>query len=239
MLKDVLDRSAQLSVKTHYRDLYDYETGKGFNGWYNLALKWNKRMEPALIEVFRRLHKWRDELARKEDESVHLVLSNHQLYDLALKQPTTPQKVSDIFQKKIPHYVRSQMREVCHVINSAIEFAKTHSDKLHEMIIPKPMQKPNNVHLPFKTGLDYDLWNINQSQPISSNTLSDVTRNKLFGQDNSKQAPQASTSKLFSGATDAVNTKKSKAVEKITSSFDLVSLIPHVSLLYEMSKFQS
>ncbi|TIB66956.1 hypothetical protein E3P77_01885 [Wallemia ichthyophaga] len=229
MLKDVLDRSAQLSAKTHYRDLYDYETGKGFNGWYNLALKWNKRMEPALIEVFRRLHQWRDELARKEDESVHLVLSNHQLYDLALKQPTTPQKVSDIFQKKIPHYVRSQMREVCHVINSAIEFANTHSDKLHEMIIPKPMQKPNNVHLPFKTGLDYDLWNINQSQPISSNTLSDVTRNKLFGQDNSKQAPQASTSKLFSGATDAVNTKKSKAVEKITSSFDLVSLIPHAT----------
>lgn len=230
MLNDVLHRSAQVAVKTHHRDLYDYHTGKGFNGWYNVAVKWNKRMEPALIEVFRRLHQWRDQIARNEDESVHLILSNHQLYDLALKQPTTPQKIIDIFQKKPPHYVRTQLREICHAINSAIEFANTHSDQLHEAIIPRSLQKPSNVHLPVKTGLDYDLWNINQSQPTTStNTLSNATRSKLFGQDNSKQAPQASTSKLFNGAPNNAYPKKNKAVENITSSFDLVSLIPRVS----------
>ncbi|TIA88824.1 hypothetical protein E3P99_02384 [Wallemia hederae] len=236
MLKDVLDRSAQVALKVHHRDLYDYDTGKGFNGWYNVALKWNKRMDPALIEVFRRLHQWRDELARKEDESVHLILSNHQLFDVAIKQPTTPQKVFDLFQKKPPHYVRVQVKSICQAINSALQFADKHADKLHEAIVPRSMNKPTNVHLPVKTGLDHELWNIPQSQPTTtSNTLSSATRSKLFGQDSSKQAPQASTSKLFSGAAESTARKNTKAVDKITSSFDLVSLIPHASTSQDYS----
>ncbi|TIB91734.1 hypothetical protein E3Q19_02292 [Wallemia mellicola] len=230
MLKDVLQRSEQVSLKTHHRDPYDYDTGKGFGGWYNLATKWNKVVEPPLLEVFRRLHQWRDQIARKEDESVHVIFSNHQLYDLALKQPKTPQEITNVFQKKVPQFVRIHLKDVAQCINSGVEFAKNNSDKLPARVVPKSLLQPNNVHLPFKTGLDFDLWNINQSNSANSasqTSLSTSTRSKLFGEDSTKQAPQASTSKLFGDVTTTVLPKKSKTMDSISSSFKLISLIPH------------
>jgi len=58
---------------------YDFEEGGGAGGWDTLAKKWNKGLLTATGPstgigamqrgVFRSVHKWREDLAREEDES--------------------------------------------------------------------------------------------------------------------------------------------------------------------------
>lgn len=72
-IRQVLDLSAETALKLHARDGYDAEKGYGPNGWANLAKKLvgtkTDMMKQPLGFVFKRLHRWRDTLARDLDES--------------------------------------------------------------------------------------------------------------------------------------------------------------------------
>ena len=65
----VLNLSAQTSLRTYIKDIYDFEYGLGPGGWNTLATKWNKIFSDTQMSVFRAIHAWRDRLARQEDES--------------------------------------------------------------------------------------------------------------------------------------------------------------------------
>ena len=70
-MRVVLERSANTALKLYQPDFYDMDSGRGTGGWASSVKKWLPR-EPAdsiAVFVFKRLHAWRDALARKEDES--------------------------------------------------------------------------------------------------------------------------------------------------------------------------
>lgn len=72
-VREVLSRSERTALRVCQHESYDAE-GMGPGGWDSLARKWNKG---ALIasesnahgRIYRRLHAWRDHIAREEDES--------------------------------------------------------------------------------------------------------------------------------------------------------------------------
>lgn len=70
-MREVLERSAETALKLYERKIYR-EDGRGSEGWKGHQ----QRFLPAYLHwaesghVFRKLHKWRDECARAEDESV-------------------------------------------------------------------------------------------------------------------------------------------------------------------------
>ena len=70
-MREVLALSAETALKMYEREGYDEASGRGRMGWYAPSRKWvptgSKEMKPGL--VFRRLHAWRDQIARDEDES--------------------------------------------------------------------------------------------------------------------------------------------------------------------------
>jgi exosome complex exonuclease RRP6 len=83
LVKQALARSQETSLKTYEKEMYDVAGGTGSNGWDTLARKWNKG---ALLaggpgvgvgamqrSVYRAVHKWREEVAREEDESTRYV----------------------------------------------------------------------------------------------------------------------------------------------------------------------
>ena len=76
-MREVLDLSEETALKVYERDGYDEITGKGRMGWGAPAKRWLPKglgeMEPML--VFRRLHAWRDRVAREEDEAPVYVVS--------------------------------------------------------------------------------------------------------------------------------------------------------------------
>lgn len=85
-IKHVLARSEETSLKTYEKEVYDGKDGTGSNGWDTLARKWNKgallaggpgvgvgALQRAVYQV---VHRWRDTVAREEDESIRCGLHN-------------------------------------------------------------------------------------------------------------------------------------------------------------------
>lgn len=70
-IRQVLDLSAETALRLYSREAYDVEKGQGPMGWSNLARKIGKAdvMKQPVGYVFKRLHHWRDTLARDLDES--------------------------------------------------------------------------------------------------------------------------------------------------------------------------
>jgi len=80
LIKQVLARSEETSLKTYDKEVYDGQGGTGSNGWYTLARKWNKGallaggpsvgVDALQRAVYQVVHRWRDTVAREEDESI-------------------------------------------------------------------------------------------------------------------------------------------------------------------------
>lgn len=79
LIKQVLARSEETALRTYEKEIYDVSGGSGGNGWDTLARKWNKG---ALLAggpgvgvgalhraVYIGIHRWRDIVAREDDES--------------------------------------------------------------------------------------------------------------------------------------------------------------------------
>lgn len=79
LIKQVLTKSEETSLRTFEKEVYDTQGGSGSNGWDTMARKWNKG---ALLAggpgagigalqraVYQAVHLWRDTVAREEDES--------------------------------------------------------------------------------------------------------------------------------------------------------------------------
>jgi exosome complex exonuclease RRP6 len=68
-MREVLDRSAETALKLYEREVYD-PLGSGNTGWKALAKKWLPKgaVEEMPGTILRRLHAWRDKVAREEDE---------------------------------------------------------------------------------------------------------------------------------------------------------------------------
>lgn len=78
LVRTVLNLSAQTSLRSYEKEVYDAENGSGSSGWNNLATKWNKTFTAFQMSVFRAVHAWRDEIARREDESTGYIIICYQ-----------------------------------------------------------------------------------------------------------------------------------------------------------------
>jgi exosome complex exonuclease RRP6 len=74
-LLSVLSASAQTALRLYDPPVYDYENGKGPEGWDTLMRKYGKAPTGPARAVFIAIHRWRDRLAREMDESVKQVSS--------------------------------------------------------------------------------------------------------------------------------------------------------------------
>jgi exosome complex exonuclease RRP6 len=74
LVYEVLSQSEETALHVYEKEVYDPEGG-GTGGWDNMAKKWNKGMltsgalDSLERETYKRLHAWRDRVAREEDES--------------------------------------------------------------------------------------------------------------------------------------------------------------------------
>ena len=83
LLKQVLERSMETSLRVYAKEPYDAVEGSGSSGWDTLAKRWNKGALMAggpgvgigamQREVYKSVHWWRERLAREEDESTRWV----------------------------------------------------------------------------------------------------------------------------------------------------------------------
>ncbi|KAG1869015.1 ribonuclease H-like domain-containing protein [Suillus subalutaceus] len=134
LLNDVLARSARTALRLYDRETYDTEFGVGTGGWDTLARKWNKSalansasetngvQGGVTGEVYRAVHRWREDIAKEEDESTRYVLPNHQLFIVAERSPSTAAQLLGLFSHaSVPPVLRRRAGELAEVIKSTVE----------------------------------------------------------------------------------------------------------------------
>lgn len=87
-LRDVLQKSSETALQRYEHPVYDAELGQGAFGWYKMLSRTPALFSKEQFAVFRAVHKWRDGVAREQDDSVHYVMPNHQIFSIAREMPT-------------------------------------------------------------------------------------------------------------------------------------------------------
>ncbi|KAN0064991.1 exosome nuclease subunit [Thecaphora frezii] len=130
-VREVFELSKNVATAVYAKEEWD-EEGEGRDGWRALWRKWGreaaegseKRRKPEEMKkeerLVRRLHQWRDMVAREEDESPNYVLRAATLMMLASRAPTTVAAVVASFSPAVPA-LRKRAPELASVIQQEVE----------------------------------------------------------------------------------------------------------------------
>lgn len=140
---DVLTRSSETALQQYEHPVYDTELGQGSMGWYKLLARTPAMLTKEQLSVFRAVHKWRDDVAREQDDSVHYFMPNHQILTIAKAVPTTRAMLLGIAQPT-SQTLRLRADELVSVIVKANEAGKDGPDMVELMskIEPQFPRKP-------------------------------------------------------------------------------------------------
>ena len=87
LIEILMNRSKEETLQRYERPFYDIQRGSGPMGWYNMLYRTPALFNREQFAVLRAVHQWRDHVAREEDESVHVIMPKHVLYNLAREMP--------------------------------------------------------------------------------------------------------------------------------------------------------
>jgi len=161
LIRGVLTRSVRTALRLYETEVYDAESGTGSSGWDTLARKWNKvglvaspaqergtEVQGLQATVYKVVHRWREDVAREEDESIRFVfpdssspllltegsfryvLPTHYLFLLAERVPTTVPDLLSLFggprgvNGSVPPVLKRRTGELVGVIKGAVEGTK-------------------------------------------------------------------------------------------------------------------
>ena len=124
LVLSVLKKGEKYCLKMYQKDIYDDNSS-----WIGTLQKYNIPLNSQQLHVFKALHKWRDHIAREEDESIHYVYPNHVLFKLATHMPTESTKLLGLC-SPLPPFVRLYATDLALLIAKA-------KKEVGEIVIPK------------------------------------------------------------------------------------------------------
>ncbi|KIJ62703.1 hypothetical protein HYDPIDRAFT_41834 [Hydnomerulius pinastri MD-312] len=217
LISTVLSRSARTSLRLHDIEVYDADHGTGPGGWDTLARKWNKaglfgvgggRRTPASATggdggvqgaVYRAVHRWREDVAREEDESTRYVLPNHHLFLLSERTPSTVPELLSLFggpgggNGGVPPVLRRRAGELVGVVKGAIDAVQAgqsrKSTAMNAEGAPEDVEmvvaSVNNESATSKGESELAVVSTNESRlwavGASSSSIAFASRSSLFG----------------------------------------------------------
>ena len=114
----VLQKSNETALQRYEHPIYDTELGQGSAGWYKLLSRTPAMLTKEQFAVFRAVHKWRDNVAREQDDSVHYIMPGYQVFSMAREMPTNRATMLGLAQPTT-QTVRLRADELVSVIVSA------------------------------------------------------------------------------------------------------------------------
>ncbi|KAL7299082.1 hypothetical protein TKK_0008170 [Trichogramma kaykai] len=149
ILKNVFTNSTISCKKVYKKEVYTD------NSYISMYKKSRKNFNSKQLNVLKELHKWRDETAREEDESYHMVLPDHMLIKIA---ETLPENEHGIFAccDKIPPLIRQNVMIIHKLISNARDQPFETTDKL--------LMQNNQLN-------DSNSWNTSSPDLISGMTI--------------------------------------------------------------------
>ena len=114
----VLRKSKEEALQRYEKPLYDAQGGTGASGWYNLLSYTPALLSREQFAVFRAVHQWRDNLARREDESLNTIMPKHVIYSISREMPLDMAALLGCSQP-ISTFVRSRIGDLLAVVKRA------------------------------------------------------------------------------------------------------------------------
>ncbi|UNI17532.1 exosome nuclease subunit [Purpureocillium takamizusanense] len=119
LIARALQRSRDLALSRHENPDYDEGTGLGPRGWFNFLLKQSHLgLDGEQFAMFRALWKWRDTLARQEDESPNFVLGTNNLVGIARVNPPDLKALHSLLPVTAP-LARPRFKEIWELMQEA------------------------------------------------------------------------------------------------------------------------
>jgi exosome complex exonuclease RRP6 len=84
---DVLTKSRETALKRYEHHIYDTENGLGSMGWFRQITRTPAQFTPQQFAVFKAVHRWRDAVARMEDDNPTFIMPNHAIFSIARSLP--------------------------------------------------------------------------------------------------------------------------------------------------------
>lgn len=119
LIEFALQRSKETSLDRYTPYLPDPSSGEGGRGWANSLLKSSARLDGPQFAVYRAVHKWRDDLAREEDENPAFIMPPQTLMEIAKILPTDPKALWSILGGRCAAKVQRSIEELFQVVSEA------------------------------------------------------------------------------------------------------------------------
>lgn len=116
----VLQKSRDRALSRYENLTCDVETGGGSRGWYNIILKQPQALTGEQFAVFRAVWKWRDDVARRTDESPGFVLSQQGVWDIARVLPPDLKALHSLLPRHA-WLARTEINDLWQVVQAARE----------------------------------------------------------------------------------------------------------------------
>ena len=142
LITEVLQRSKAEALQRYEWPFYDAQRGKGANGWYQLLDRTPALFSKEQFAVFRAVHQWRDQLARKEDEETSQIMPKQVLFNIARQIPMdTPSLLG--CSHPVSAFVRPRVGDLLRVIKEA-KIAGATGPEMMEFLEPIKHAHKNN-----------------------------------------------------------------------------------------------
>lgn len=122
-IAEVLQKSSETALQRYEHPIYDEKHGQGQNGWYKMLARTPALFTKEQFSVFRAVHRWRDDVARAQDDGIPYVMPNHQVFGIAKALPTNKADLLGVAQPTT-QTVRLRVDELAAVIARAREDGK-------------------------------------------------------------------------------------------------------------------
>jgi exosome complex exonuclease RRP6 len=119
-VQDVLQKSKETALQRYEHPVYDTEMGLGTAGWYKLVTRTPVQFTPQQFSVFRAVHRWRDDLSRKKDESPLYIMPNDAVKSVAHTMPADTVALFNVI-RHVSTTIRAHADELLAVIAKAKE----------------------------------------------------------------------------------------------------------------------
>ena len=118
LINYVVQNSKDVALQRYENPVCDLETGAGSRGWLNAVAKSRTPLSSEQFAVYKAVYKWRDDLARRNDESPAYIMPQHVLADIARLMPADPKAVWSLLHRDA-HTVRAHINELMKVVQEA------------------------------------------------------------------------------------------------------------------------
>ena len=115
----VLKKSKEVSLSRHEAQFCDAETGQGTRGWLNNLVKTYTLLSGEQFAVYRALYEWRDNIARRLDESTGYIMPNRVLSDIARILPPDQKALLSLLGTNTARATKASLGELSALVQEA------------------------------------------------------------------------------------------------------------------------